>query len=339
MINLSPEVVSELRSLQRNQRNTRTYVKVTVLLMLHNQHSPIVVSETLGISLASIYRYQVQYQNEGLEKFLSDDWVAYSGLLTQEQEKLLEQHLEDVLYIRSWDVVKWIKEKFKIDYSCRGVRFLIRRLGFTYKKTKLVPSKADYAAQVACIKEFEGLFESKDQSVVVYFNDGVHPQLNTKAEYGWIKKGQEYEMPSHPGRVRVNISGALNPLDVTDVITVFEDSVNSQSVIKVWELAEQKHKNAKIIHICDNAKYYKSVLVKDWLAAHPNTSLKFLPPYSPNLNLIERLWRFMRKEALNSFWHDTTQEIKASLVNLFENISDWKEELTSLLTLNFRPLG
>ena len=68
-----------------------------------------------------------------------------------------------------------------------------------------------------------------------------------------------------------------------------------------------------------------------------NTPVKpiFLPPYSPNLNLIERLWKFMRKKIINTKFYRTKEEFRQAILKFFENINQYKDELSSLMTLNF----
>jgi transposase len=61
----------------------------------------------------------------------------------------------------------------------------------------------------------------------------------------------------------------------------------------------------------------------------------FLPPYSPNLNIIERLWKFMRKKVINTKFYRTKKEFEDAITQFFENIQDYKSELESLMTLNF----
>jgi len=66
----------------------------------------------------------------------------------------------------------------------------------------------------------------------------------------------------------------------------------------------------------------------------------FLPPYSsPNLNLIERLWRFLKKIVLYNQYYEKFLDFKVAILNFFENIKQYKLELQSLMTLKFRTLG
>ena len=64
----------------------------------------------------------------------------------------------------------------------------------------------------------------------------------------------------------------------------------------------------------------------------------FLPPYSPNINLIERLWKFMRKKAIDPIFYRTKEKFRLGILSFFENIAQYETELKSLLTLNFRTI-
>jgi transposase len=101
-------------------------------------------------------------------------------------------------------------------------------------------------------------------------------------------------------------------------------------------MALDKHPQAKCIYIIsDNAKYYRNKTLTQWLEG---TKIKqiFLPAYSPNLNLIERLWRFMKKKVINTNFYRTKELFRMAIMKFFENIADYKIELETLLTRNFR---
>jgi transposase len=98
----------------------------------------------------------------------------------------------------------------------------------------------------------------------------------------------------------------------------------------------QSHQPKGILNIiADNARYYRSKLVADYLKNNPRINLIFLPSYSPKLNLIERLWRFYKKKILYDTYHQTFADFKNETLNFFENIKDYKSELSTLLKDNF----
>jgi len=329
----------QLEALRRRERDKRRYVKLSVLLLLDSGRSPEEVAAILGLDGSTVYRYAAVYREKGLEGLLDNNWAPYGGLLDAGQLAELRAEVSANLYVRARDVRDWIKARFGVDYHEKSVARLLRGMGMSYKLTKAVPGKADLAAQQRHVEDFAKLMDGKPQDTRVFFNDGVHPQYNTAPERGWIPCGQEYWMPTQAGRQRLNITGAVDAQEPTRVYARNDGRVNSQSVMALWEEIERDNPSSHIVHICDNARYYHSRVLKEWLATHPRTRIMFLPPYSPNLNIIERLWKLTRTEVINSFWYASFQEFTEAVMGFLRNAHQFKQQIESLLTLNFRPMG
>ena len=101
---------------------------------------------------------------------------------------------------------------------------LLHRLNYSYKKTKLVPGKADTEAQKEFIEFYNELKETKGVNDPVYFMDGTHPQHNSVATYGWIKKGKVKEIKSNTGRQRLNINAAID-IERLSIAVDYSDSI------------------------------------------------------------------------------------------------------------------
>lgn len=269
MIELVPKDRIHLRRLQKTNKDKRTYIKVTVLLMLDQGFTAAAIADALGIDDSSVYRYRDIFLEKGLDLFLSSLYRAYDGKLTEAEETVLRQELSTYLYINSQQVVDFIQRRFGQAYSCSGVVKLLHRLGFVYKKTKSVPAKADPEKQKQFVETLTELLGSLGEESVVYFNDAVHPLHNTRADYGWILQGEDYPIPSNAGRRRINLNGALNANDVTDILIREDDRINAQSTIALWESQRERHPDKTIYNVCDNARYYHSRLLKEWLAVNP----------------------------------------------------------------------
>jgi transposase len=118
-----------------------------------------------------------------------------------------------------------------------------------------------------------------------------------------------------------------------------DKSINAQSTILLLKQIAAKHGDAeKIYVICDNARYYRAKLVKEYLA-ESTIELIFLPAYSPNLNLIERYWKFFKKKVLYNRYYATFEEFKQACLGFFRKKTRYHEELESLLTENFQVMG
>ena len=88
--------------------------------------------------------------------------------------------------------------------------------GFSYRKPDRIPAKADRAKQDEFIKSYKELKSNLEKEDVILFGDGVHPSMETKITYGWIRTGKFKEIKTTASRTRVNLLGAIN-LDGMDL--------------------------------------------------------------------------------------------------------------------------
>jgi len=142
----------------------------------------------------------------------------------------------------------YIENKYGIVYTPEGLVITLHRLGFVYKKTKNVPSKADEKKQKEFVKEYECLKENLNEDEKIYFMDGVHPTHNSKPCYAWIEKGFERKIKSNTGRERININGLYSPSD-HEIIFRDDDRINAQSTINLLQELERKHPELSKIYI------------------------------------------------------------------------------------------
>jgi transposase len=257
---LSATDYSLLRELQQNEKHKRNYVKITVLLMLHLGKSAEEIGLCLGISAATVSNYEKKYEQLGLDSYLEDNYVAYQGKLTPEEQALVVQELSENLYQNTAQMVDFISERFGKKYTCQGVVPWLHRLGFSYKKTKLVFCQADLSQQVALVDRLNTLkARLESDSAELYFADALHPPHHTRSSYAWIPKGQEKEVPSVSGRQRLNCKGAINPSEVRDMELRFDTCINAQSTWLLYKQLAEKHSDKACIYVvCENARYYKN---------------------------------------------------------------------------------
>ena len=104
---------------------------------------------------------------------------------------------------------------------------------------------------------------------------------------------------------------------------------------KKIKLTLEKQKEGKIYIVLDNARYYHANIVKEFLKNHPRIVLKFLPPYAPNLNIIERLWEILKMNVVyNKFYQKFNNFIKA-VIRFLENKLWLEDRFKNLLIDNF----
>lgn len=334
---------AEIESLRKEQKDPglhrRRYIKVTVILMLYQGYSVEMISLALGIDDNTVYRYEKGYRERGLKRYLNDGYIPCVGKLTEQEQEELKAHLDEQLYSDSKEIIEWIKDKYGKSYSTSGVVELLHRLGYSYKKTKLVPGKADKEAQAKFVEELDQIIEEVDVGQAeLYYCDGVHPTHNPRPAHAWIKKGKTAEIKANTGRKRVNVNGAINAFDPEQACIDIADSINAQSTQRLCQQLLNAKPNKTIYLICDNARYYKNRMLQDWLEDKP-IKLIFLPPYSPNLNLIERLWKYMKRKILDNRYYPDFDDFRKAIIQFFKDLPQYRSDLISLLTLNFQLIG
>lgn len=332
-----PEI-AKLKAAHRHAKTRREADRIKAVVLLGKGWTPAEVAEALLLDEDTVRNYLARYRRGGLQALREDGYVGGLGHLDETQRQALEVHLGEHIYLTVQEIVAFVKERFGVEYTISGMTDLLHRLEFVYKKPKVVPGKSDPVAQARFGEQYEKLKENKGDKDPVYFMDGTHPQHNTRPAYGWIKQGEAKEIKTNTGRKRVNINGALNIEDLS-VVTRFDDSINAQSTLGLLAELERRHSEAETIYvICDNAGYYRSSLVSDYLK-DSKIELVFLPPYSPNLNLIERYWKFFKKKVLYNRYYEKFNEFKDACERFFRQPRRYLKELRSLLAENFGIIG
>jgi transposase len=334
-IPLSKEDQKALIQLHRNTKEKRTADRIKAIILLNKGYTQKEIASILMLDEDTISSWIKKFNSSiNIEVWLDNNYVAYKGKLNPDQLSQLKMYLTNNIILNAKQVICYVKEHFGKSYSLSGMKDLLHSLGFSYKQLTLFPSKADIEQQQQFVLEFEQLNQHLAEDEEIVFIDGVHPQHNTKSSKAWIKKGTEQYLPANTGRQRLNLNGAYNPNN-QDVIIREDPSINAQSTIKLFEQIQNKYSIKKWIYaIADNAKYYRSKLVKKFLA-NSNIKLIFLPPYSPNLNLIERLWKYLRKQVINTTYYPKFEQFKTAILNFFKNIDSKKTELKQFIGSNF----
>jgi hypothetical protein len=237
----------------------------------------------------------------------------------------------------------FIRDTFAKTFSLSGTRKLLHRLGFSFHKVSSFLFKAQRDKQEQFVKDYE-----QDKPKVQshgwrrYFIDGMHPLYGMEVlYYCWLPVGKRLELGVGGGRKRLNILGAFCPDDHEYLDRRYADkNLTAQSVMELFERMRQLHPQTRYFRIyLDNARYQHAKILKAWVEQTKAQTgvtfdLKYLPGYSPNLNLIERLWKFVRKEALQT-WHESFEKMQEAVAGVLDNLPDYQGQLRTLMTERF----
>jgi len=334
---LPEDQIVALRVAHKSIRDKKLADRIKAILLLNKGLSYLQIAEILMLDAITLRRYEKQYKERGIEGLLELRYVGGKSHLSVLQQKSLEQYLVSHTLTTAQQVREHVHKEYGKTYTLIGITKLLHRIGFTYKKPKLLPGNVSLEKQQVFLETYQILKQTMGAKDHLYFSDATHPTHNTKASYGWIKKGKKHEvyLKSNTGRKRINLLGALDINDKSAVV-IEQETIDAKAIIALLEEMKKKQKQGKVYVVLDNAKYHHARLVKNWLLHHSRFKLVFLPPYSPNLNIIERLWRFFHQKVTNNQYFPTFQEFKQATMQFFQNLKQYKTELDTLLTENFQ---
>lgn len=327
----------ELELRHKAARDSRECDRIKAVLLRSEGWSTAMISQALRIHSSTVTNHLNDYISE---LKLKPENGGSSSLLTAEQVEEIIQHISDNVYTKSIDIVAYIQKNYGVTYTVSGINKWLHRVGFSYKRPKGVPHKVDLEKQAQFIEQYEELKKNLKEGEKIVFLDGTHPTQATKISYGWIKKGMDKTIQTTGSRTRLNILGALDLNDIAGTISTQFDTINQESVITFLKLIRDKNpENHRIYIVLDGAGYHRALLVREE-AKRLNIELVFLPPYSPNLNPIERLWKVMNEEARNNRYFPDATSFRKSIGNFFEVVlPKIGESLTSRINDTFQRLN
>ena len=334
---LTEEQVKILKFTHKTLRDKKLADRIKAVLMLNFGFTYSQISQALILDEVTLRRYVNTFQGKGIDGLLEYRYTGGKSALSPLQQQELKAFLVVNTQTKAKDIVSYIEKQYGISYSVIGVTKLLHRLGFVYKKPKIIPGKADRLKQEAFLKEYKSIKAKLKPNDQVYFIDSTHPTHNTTVSYGWILKGKINDkfIKTNTGRERLNLNGALNLGNHTAVV-LEEKTIDSEATIKLFKKLVKKHPKGKIYLILDNASYHHSREVKLWLRKYRRLKTVFLPAYSPNLNLIERLWRFFHQKITNNHYFETFDEFRKTSLKFFKDLNLYEKELSTLMTDNFQ---
>lgn len=338
---LSAEQQKEIERRRKGTLDRRLYQRLTAVLAVAAGKTREEVTELLGISLTQLSEWLRVFRNEGLDSLCEIHNKGDPGNLTAQQVEQLKAKVSTGCFRSSDQIRHWIQATFAVTYSSSGVKELLKRLGVTYHKVTGFLWKADPDKQHAFVKRVaRHQREAKRRGAPRtrrYYVDACHPVWGLDLVFCcWLLLGQRLLVGMGSGRKRLNILGGYCPDDHEYVdYRLTRDNINGEQFINFMRLLRALHpETEKFILYVDGAKYYRSAAVKAWLKRHPEFHLSRIPAYSPNVNLIERMWKFLRAKAL-SRWHKTFADMQAAVSEVLDHLEDYRGELQTLMAEKF----
>ncbi len=338
-LNLTNQQISDIsEAIASPDTAARFSRKLLALKMVANNLKRADICATLDITRATLSRYVEEYLAGGLAASLENKSYKPSSCLEEHLDSIARL-FEDKPPASANQAASMIEELCGVRLSESQVRtIMLKKLKMGFRKAGAIPGKADGQMQMDFFSnELEPrLEEAKGGQRNVYFMDASHFLWGSYPDYCWCFERQW--IPSSSGRKRFNILGAINAITKKLLCAKTEGSVNSETVCSLLIDLHNEHANTdeRITVILDNVPYQHAKMVKE-TAALLGIELLFLPPYSPNLNLIERAWKFLKKRVLANKYYESFESFKNAIIEGVDAINKVdREKMKTLLSLNFQ---
>lgn len=326
---------SDLKKQHRKEHDGRVRDRIKAVLLADDGWTHVMIAKALLLDDQTVGNYIKDYQGYGKLKHESG---GSAGKLLVHESQELELHLTNTFYAHIYEICAYVKQQYNVSYTVSGMQSWMRGHGFVYKNPKGIPAKANAEEQKKFIAHYDKLMNTAPDNEPILFGDCVHPTQATKLSRGWIKRGKEQYVPTTGAKERVNMVGAIN-LQSLQIITRDYETINSENFIKFLKHVETSYPNAPKIHlIVDQGSYHKSIETRAY-AATSRIKLHYLPPYSPNLNPIERLWKIMHEHVSNNKFYLKGRDFADAVRNFFDKtVHVLREVIQSRVTDNFAQL-
>ena len=334
-IDFSQQDIRKIKQLRYDDPHPRVRKRMDVLWLKSQGLSHKEICLLTGISSTTLRKYLRMFQAGGVEKVREMNFYAPTSELEQHRHRL-EAYFREHPPATINEAMAKILELTGVKRSPSAVGRFLGSLGMSPRKVGAIPLKANTEEQESFrVNKLEPrLEEAKQGKRAIFFVDAAHFVFGPFLGVLWSFTRLFVNAPA--GRRRFNVLGALNAITHELILITNETYINAESVCELLRKIALLNIAVPITLVLDNARYQKCKLVAA-LASQLNIELLFLPAYSPNLNLIERLWKFVKKKVLYSTYYSDFGNFKRAISDcLNQTHTTYKKELDSLLTLKFQ---
>lgn len=311
---LSSETVKILWRLYRQSKNYQVRARAHCILLINFKYSLKELIEILGVSRKTIYNWKNNWSKYKLVGLYNRVGRGRKEIFNEQQKQQIKKWVkQNPKNLKQ--VIEKIREEWGVVTSKDTVKRILKCLGMKWRRLRKVvngqPEEKTYEIKKQILEALQKL--SKQRSIDLRYLDETGFCLTPYVPYAWQESKEQLGIESKQSR-RINILGLLNRENEL-CSYIFETKISSQIVIKFLDLYVEKINKLTVV-VLDNAPIHRSKdfqqKISEW--RQKKMEIFWLPTYSPQLNLIEILWRFMKYEWLEikaySCWKNLTQHIE-----------------------------
>ena len=314
----------------KNEKSVKQKNRYDVVLLYMEGYSRKKISEILHIPLRTVSYHILSYEKGGMESLLIVKQPGAQKKLTDEQETellcvIFTQTPEEagLGVFANWTAAlacAFVKQKFGISYSSRGMLNLFDRLGLSYTRPTYTLDKADPKKQEQFRKTFETLKKMLEGDITtILFEDESMIRDYQAIMKTWFPKGKQRIIPTYGKHEGVKLVGFLD-YETGHVYVEEHKKYDAEVFLQFLKNVLSQYPNGKTVIILDNARIHHAKLLKEFLEENKDClELVYLPPYSPNLNKIEELWGWLKDSVINNVFFHSREEIQKAV----QKFIDW----------------
>lgn len=319
--------------------------RLLVLWMIHNGFTRTDTALAAGCHINSPTNIVQAYNDGGLEQIMRVPSGTIRHVLIDQLDEVRQQFKESCIHTLK-EGRQWLADRFDYEASTESVRKLFHRLDFRRLKVNPFPGNPKkleewLAKQEDWIEHLERLHEQALAGKIdMAFCDAAHFVYGKFCSYIWTDEPKFKSTGS--GRHRLNVYGAYDPISGQVLTNYGEGNIGAEYIVNYLNWLRENHytdRTRKLHLMMDNARYQHCQYVKQE-AEKLNIKLEFQPSYSPNLNLIERVWKYI-KGLVGKCHYQTKEEFFLAVTDILNATgeTEHQQKFTTLLTFKFQTYG
>lgn len=332
------EEMTQIRNDRDRQRDGRLKIRFIGLLLLAENIPVEQAASVIGRSVKTLLNWGHQYLTKGGDCLKAFNYKPKQPSLKPAQLDQFVDWVKTTHPAKAKQARAYIQAQFGVTYCVEAVRVLMRNQGLKRIRPRREPGSAPGEAdQREFVANYEQMKADGEPGTVFRFLDAMHLVHQNEPGLCWGDPQDPPVIKTNTGRKRLNILGGYNPADYSLVHVTGEASCDGDRVIELLErIAVHDAAAPQVILFSDNATYFYSGPVREWMEAHPRLWLLPLPPYAPNLNLIERLWKFAKEILVKNTYYEKYTTFRAHVFRLLNHLDQYVEELQTLMVEKFQ---
>jgi transposase len=334
-IDFTPQDIDALHFERFHHPHPRVQLKMEAVYLKSQGLAHRDICRLARISENTLRSYLRQYQEGGVERLKQTDWDGPTSELSDHRQTI-EEHFRKNPPRSTAQAAADIERLTGVRRGLTQVRKFLKGMGLKFRKLGMIPAKADADVQREFLDErlWPRLRQARRLRRAVCFVDAAHFVHGAFLGHLWCFTRLLIRGPS--GRKRFNVLGAIDAVTRELTTVVNDTTIDATAICELLRKLSARYSGLPLTLVLDNARYQRCEQVR-LLAAELRIELLYLPSYSPNLNLIERLWKFVKKEVLTCRYYGDFARFKAAIIECLEQVEGkHRDAIASLLTLKFQ---